>query len=302
MKGFTVIYLLILFLVVAPDSNMQETRNAQQKTKKMLNRAVLDGIELEYEIRGTGDPVILVHAGVFPEWFKPFLNEPALNSRYRLVRYHRAGYGGSSRVTGTVSIADQAAHLRALMDHLKIERAHIVGHSSSGNIALQLALDSPRFVHSLALLETALLVVPSHPKVLQSMELYRAGNKTGAVDTFLQGTCGPYYRAVLEKAVPGAFDQSVASADTFFGQELPALREWRFGQEEAHRITQPALVVQGEKSGQIHRQRQEILLSWLPKGEGFILPDATHLLHVQNSRGMAEGLAAFFARHPISGQ
>jgi pimeloyl-ACP methyl ester carboxylesterase len=49
----------------------------------------------------------------------------------------------------------------------------------------------------------------------------------------------------------------------------------------------------------IWEERQQLLLSWLPSAEPFILPDATHLLQVQNPRGMAEGLAAFFARHPL---
>jgi pimeloyl-ACP methyl ester carboxylesterase len=43
-----------------------------------------------------------------------------------------------------------------------------------------------------------------------------------------------------------------------------------------------------------------LLLSWLPNVEGFILPGTTHLLHVQNPRGMAEALASFFARHPMT--
>lgn len=300
MKSFTAFCILTMFSVVAPGSMTQETRIAQEGTRRPMNRAILDGIELEYEVRGTGEPVILVHAGVLPQWFKPLLNEPALTSRYLIVRYHRAGYAGSSRVKGPVSIADQAAHLRALLRHLGIERAHIVGHSSSGNIALQLALDAPHVVHSLALLEPALLVVPSPPQVPQALELYRAGDKPGAVDTFLQGTCGPDYRAVVEKAVPGAFEQAVANADTFFGQELPSLRQWSFGPEDARRITQPVLAVLGAKSGPIYRQRQELLLAWLPRVEGFVLPNASHMLHVQNPRGMAEGLAAFFARHPLS--
>jgi pimeloyl-ACP methyl ester carboxylesterase len=41
-----------------------------------------------------------------------------------------------------------------------------------------------------------------------------------------------------------------------------------------------------------------MLLTWLPNAEPFVLPGATHLLHVENPRGMAERLAAFFARHP----
>jgi hypothetical protein len=49
----------------------------------------------------------------------------------------------------------------------------------------------------------------------------------------------------------------------------------------------------------IWTERQDLLLTWLPHVEPFVLPDATHLLQVQNPRGMAEGLAAFFARHPL---
>ena len=40
-----------------------------------------------------------------------------------------------------------------------------------------------------------------------------------------------------------------------------------------------------------------MLLAWLPKAEGLVLPDATHLLHVEHPRAVAEALAAFFARH-----
>jgi pimeloyl-ACP methyl ester carboxylesterase len=280
-----------------------------------LKRAVLGGVELDYEVRGVGAPVVLVHAGVFADWFKPLLEQPALTGRYRVVRYHRVGYAGSSRVAGPVSIADQAGHLLALMRHLGIERAHVVGHSSSGNIALQLALDAPRTAQSLALLEPALLAVPSGPQVAKAvlvpaLQRYSAGDKAGAVDTFMRGVSGPAYRAVLEQAFPGAFDQAVADADTFFGQELPALRQWSFSREEASRITQPVLAVLGDRSdavrpageggAHVFRERQELLLAWLPNVEPFILPDATHLLHVQNPRGMAEGLAAFFARHPLS--
>jgi pimeloyl-ACP methyl ester carboxylesterase len=193
------------------------------------------------------------------------------------------------------------------MRYLGIERAHIVGHSSSGNIALQLALDAPDVVHSLALLEPALMSVPSvqtsRAFLGNAVQLYRAGDKAGAIDTFLRGVCGPGYRAVLDQALPGAFDQHVADADTFFGQELPALQQWSFTREDARRIAQPVLAVIGARSqalDPIWGERQELLLSWLPNVEPFVLPAATHLLQVQHPRGMAEGLAAFFARHPLS--
>ena len=265
-----------------------------------MERAAVEGVDLEYEVRGTGEAVVLIHAGVCADWFKGFINEPELASHYHVMQYHRVGYAGSSRVAGSVSIAEQAAHCKSLMRYLGIERAHIVGHSSSACMALQLALDFPDSVQSLALLETALLAVPSRPFAGEAMQQYRAGDKAGAVDIWMRGVCGENYRAVLDDVLPDAFDQAVADADTFFGQELPSLREWKFDQEEAKRITHPALVVGGEKSKEVNPtfdQRNELLLAWLPNAEPFILPDANHLLHVQNPHGMAAGLAAFFAHH-----
>jgi pimeloyl-ACP methyl ester carboxylesterase len=83
---------------------------------------------------------------------------------------------------------------------------------------------------------------------------------------------------------------------------LPALQQWSFTRQDARRITQPVLAVIGARSREldpIWGERQELLLSWLPNVEPFVLPGATHLLQIQNPRGMAEALAAFFARHPL---
>ena len=274
---------------------------------QQMNRAALGDIELEYEVRGEGEPVMLIHPGHFASWFVPLLDEPALTDCYRLVIYHRVGCVGSSRIAGPVSLTQHTTHCRLLMRHLGIDRAHVVGQSSSGNVALQLALDAPDAVHTLAILEPALYSVPSAQTsrafVGTAIQLYRAGDKAAAIDTFLQGVCGPGYREVLDRVLPGSFEQSVADVDTFFEQELPALRQWSFTQEDARSITQPVLAVIGAKSKEIAPiwgERQQLLLDWLPNVEPFVLPDATHLLQIENPRGMAEGLAAFFARHSLS--
>jgi pimeloyl-ACP methyl ester carboxylesterase len=256
-------------------------------TQRRMARAALEGIELEYQVRGAGEPVVLIHPGHFAEWCTPLVAEPALTGHDRGLISHRAGCVGSSPLAGPLSLAQPAAHCRALMRPLGIARAHLVGHSSSGNIALQLALDAPDAVHSRALLEPALMSVPSAQtsRVFggTAVQLYRAGDTAGAIDTFLRGVCGPGYRAVLDRALPGAFDQHVADADTFFGLELPALQQWSFTREDARRITQPVLTVTGAKSQElapIWAERQALLLAWLPHVEPFVLPEATPLLQV----------------------
>ena len=161
----------------------------------------------------------------------------ALTAHSRLVRYHRRGYAGSSRVAAPFSIAQQAADCLALLRHLGIERAHVVGHSSGGIVALRLALDVPEVVHSLVLLEPALLDVPSGPQMGEVLgpvlQRYGAGDKEGAVDSFLRWAIGPDYRTWLDPTIPGAYDQMVADADTFFGVELPSLQEWYLTREDA---------------------------------------------------------------------
>jgi pimeloyl-ACP methyl ester carboxylesterase len=272
---------------------------------RRLDRARLDGAELEYEVSGTGEPVLFIHGAFIADTFRPLLAEPSLSGRYRLILYHRRGYAGSSRASGPVSVARQAGDCGALLSHLGVERAHIVGHSYGGDIALQLALDTPGVVHSLALLEPGLMVgagTQDYRKSLaRGLERYRELGAEVVVDEFLRARW-PGYRAALDRVLPGAFAQAVADAETWFERELSGQLAWRFGEAEARRIGQPTLSVLGGESdalwsrfGETHR----LLLGWLAHGEGSVLPGTTHLMQIQDPRGMAEALAAFWARHPL---
>jgi pimeloyl-ACP methyl ester carboxylesterase len=273
---------------------------------RRMERADVDGLELEYELRGSGQPVVLIHWGVCATWAEPLTAEPALADRCRLLHYHRAGFAGSDPIKGPGSLAEHAAHCAQLMRRLGIRRAHIVGHSSSADIALQLALDHPEAVHTLALLEPARPVPPTEKQaefvrdvVAPAVQRYRAGHTVDAVETWARGVFGSNYREALERGLPGAFDQATADADAFFAHELPALQQWTFTQQQANLITQPTLVVLGDNTAPSFPERVHLLVSWLPDAEVYELPDATHLLHLQNPRDMAEALAAFYTKHPF---
>jgi len=270
-----------------------------------LERAIIDGAELEYEVSGTGEPVVFIHGAFIADTFRPLLAEPSLAGRYRLILYHRRGYAGSSRASGPVSVARQVADCRALLHFLGVQRAHVVGHSYGGIVALQLALDIPGVAHSLALLEPGLMVGASAQDYQESLargaERYREAGASVVVDEFLQARW-PGYRATLDRVLPGAFAQAVADAETWFERELPGQLGWPFGEAEARRITQPTLSVLGGESdalwsrfGETHR----LLLAWLPHAEGFVLTGTTHFLQIQDPRGMAEVLAAFWASHRL---
>ena len=270
-------------------------------------RITIDDAELEYEERGSGEPVLLIHGGILADAFAPLLAESTLTDRFRVISYHRRGFAGSTRAEGEVSMARQAADARALLAHLGIGQAHVVGHSYGGLIALQLAVDAPEVVHSLALLEPPLLAVPSGERLINTafvpaIERFGVGDRVGAVATVLRGVAGEEGIAALRRAVPGALELAVTDADTFFQTELPALQTWQFGPEEASRIDQPILAVRGANSDSVAPAFGEgiaLLQEWRPQTQVIIVPAATHGLPFMNPGALAQGLVAFFTGHPL---
>jgi pimeloyl-ACP methyl ester carboxylesterase len=265
-----------------------------------MDRIDVDGITLNYEERGSGDPVIFIHGALMADTFAHIMDNPALRG-YRLIRYRRRGYGGSTG-DSAVPIERQAADCLGLLRQIDALPAHIVGHSSGGSIAIQIALDNPEAVRSLTLLEPALLDVPGGAALLEKLgasgPIYAGGDKAGAVDTFLGGVCGDGYREAVDKTLPGTMDQAVKDAATFFEGELPAATGWALTKEGAARIRQPVLSVLGANTGAsiglpVYTEVHERCLEWFPNAKPFVLPKAAHLLQVENPNGMAEALAAF---------
>jgi pimeloyl-ACP methyl ester carboxylesterase len=273
-----------------------------------MKRAKLDGVELEYEVKGSGEPLLLISTGPIADSFMPFLSAAALARRYRLVVYHQRGQVGSTRSPAPVELAQHAEDAAALLRHLGIRRAHVAGHSTGGDIALQLALDRPDLVHTLVLLEPALMCVPSAAPFFEqagpALAAYGTGDREGAMAAFLSMVGGLDWKTcatVLEEHVPGGVAQAMHDAETFFESYLPALNAWRFGRDEAAKISQPVLSILGTRTEPLFNEGQALLRSWLPQTEHLAVEGLGHLLHMQRPDSVVRGVAAFLGRHPMIG-
>jgi pimeloyl-ACP methyl ester carboxylesterase len=267
----------------------------------------VDGVELEYEATGSGEPVLLI-SPVLADGFLPLLSERALADRYQLIRYHRRGWCGSAHTPPPVSTADHAADAAALLDQLGVPRAHVAGHSSGAAVALQLALDHPERVHTLMLLELSLLSVPSGAAFLEqagpAFEAYGSGDPAGAFAMFMSGVSGLDWdtcRALLEERAPGSVEQAISDANTFFGIELPALTEWEFGPQEAAAIGPPVLSVLGSQTEPLFVEVADFLRSSLPRVEECTIDRVGHLLHIQRPEPVARRMAQFLKRNSMAG-
>ena len=267
----------------------------------------VNGVELEYEVVGSGEPVLLIDS-LLADCFLPLLSEPALADRYQLIRYHKRGWVGSTHTPPPVSIADHAADAAALLEYLVVRHAHIVGHSSGASIAAQMALDHPEAVHTLTLLEPTLVSLPRGQAFLKQaapvFEAYRSGDHSGAFAMFVAAASGLDWatcRALLEERIPGVVTQSIKDADTFFGIELASLADWTFGAGQAAAIHRPVLSVLGAETQPLWVEIADFLRASLPYVEESTIEGVGHLLQIQRPEPVAREIGQFLGRNSMAG-
>ena len=259
-------------------------------------------VRLESFDWGSGEPVVFIQTALIADELRPVATDPALDD-YRRILYYRPGYAGSSPVAGPGSIHGDAADCAALLTELGVDRAHVVGLSFSGAIALQVAVDVPERVHSLTVIEPPPVHIPSADEFRAANDRLIAIRQDqgleAALDEFLTIVIGPDWQQVVEEALPGSSMQMRQDAGTFFDTDLPALLTWRFGRDDADRIGCPVLYVGGSESGSWFAEVHELILDRIPHAEDVTVDAADHSLALTHAPHVAEVLSAFLARNPM---
>jgi hypothetical protein len=126
----------------------------------------------------------------------------------------------------------------------------------------------PELAHSLTLLEPPPLHTPS------ASEFRAANNRliqdrrqlgpAAALDEFLTVVIGEGWRQVGEGLLSGSATQMARDMVTFFDSDIPALLDWRFGPDDARRISTSVLYIGGSESGRWFAEVRELISSWLP--------------------------------------
>jgi len=263
---------------------------------------MLEANGIEYEDQGQGEPVLLIHGAFICDALLPVAREAALAKRHRVIWYRRRGYGGGAPVPPGSGIEQQAGDAKALLEHLGVERAHVVGHSGGGVIATELALQAPHVVRSLALLEPAIMppaLAAAFPEMLApAMEAYRSGDVAGAVDAFMNLVAPePDWRTELAKTLPAGPEHADRDAPFTFDVELPQFAGWVFDGDRASRLSPPVLYVFGSESGPLIESLKDHFLSLVPKAESLRLPGLDHSMTTKGAGLVWEAVAEFLARH-----
>jgi pimeloyl-ACP methyl ester carboxylesterase len=273
---------------------------------------------LKYAVVGQGEPVLCIHGtNIADSLITPMRFYPPLLEDYQLISYYRAGYNGSTLDKGELSIEEGAEHAKQLLDHLGIDKAHIMAFSFGGVIGFQFLLSYPERAHSAILLEPYLpreepaAVKANTDAFMRALAMYQAGDKLGAAQRYMEDVCGPYFLSAVEMTGPlDVWRRVEECVDTVFKVDFPAISNWGFrmskaDEQVARKPTMPVLAAMGldsEAAMPGFRETQRFLMSWLPQAERLGVMNATHGMQSMNPVAVAQGAHAFLKKHPMAGR
>lgn len=244
--------------------------------------------QIYYEVHGMGEPVVFVHGFTLDHtMWQPQV--AFFSKTHKVITYDCRGFGRSSTPNRPYNHADD---LRALLQHLNIQQAHIVGLSLGGRNAINFTLAHPHVVQSLTLMDSALDGYASevdwnvHAKEQGleeakqnwlNHEIFSVTQKNSAVVSELRNTVKNY------------------SGWHWLHQDLqyPAKTDAR---EHLHEITCPTLIIVGEGDLSYFHNIARVLAICISHAQKVIVPDAGHMVNMEAPDTVNLLLANFLAQ------
>lgn len=255
-----------------------------------------------------GEPVVLIHGlgGYVENWLPSFA---ALAAQHRVVAVDLPGHGRTDKpADAPYGVEDLAGFVKNFMAALQIKRAHVVGHSVGGAVAIRLILLHPAVVDKLALVAPAGFGKEFHPMVRLSTapilgELLTRPSRSGSAEFARTAVHDP---AVITDALI-ELDYQVALQP---GAQAASLRTLRglcspFGQKKSlygvhvsrlASITNPVLVIWGRQDRVIPAAHAEVAAKGLPNVRVQLLDNCGHLPMLERTDAFAASLLEFLGR------
>ena len=266
-----------------------------------MPNAQVNGINLYYEEQGSGEPLLLI-MGLGAHSLLWIMQRPALAQRYRVISFDNRGSGRSEVPPGPYSTRQMADDAAGLLDHLGIERAHVIGWSMGGMIAQQLALNHPQRVGRLVLLASlAKARAYSLPWLAFGEQARERGlDRAGLLLWAMPWSYTPAFMtqpAMVEFALNQALaDPFPITAEGFAGQAA-ACREHTTSDliDQLPRITAPTLVLVGAEDILTPPEYSREMAQRIPGARLQILERGGHGMPLEYAQAVNEALLAFLA-------
>jgi pimeloyl-ACP methyl ester carboxylesterase len=236
------------------------------------NYAEVNGLEMYYEIHGSGEPLVVLHGAYMTiGMMGPVV--PALADTRQVVAVELQGHGRTADVDRPLSYEQMADDTAALLQHLGIEQADVFGYSMGGGVALQLAIRHPEVVSKLVVASASYTSEGMHPELLEMIPALTPEAFAGS----------PIEEAYLRTAPnPDDFPTLVAKL-----KQLD-MEPFAWPPEDIRGIAAPTLLIMGDSDAIRLEHAVELFrllcggvmgdLAGLPKSQLAVLPATTHFI------------------------
>ena len=267
----------------------------------------INGYKMYYEVHGQGQPLVMIHGGLGGGEGCASLSEyhaDALASKYKLILYDRRAAGRSETPEGGYSMANQVQDLRSLLRRLDVNRAHVLGSSGGGPIALDLALNYPQTVDTLLLINTMSYASgPERAARQQELDALVANEaaygREGAVERGLEAR-----NPRIRESEPDRFQRLKAINMEKFPGMLASFRAYLdIGASIDGRLSGldvPTLIVHGDADTTIPVSCAHALYEMISGAQLEIIPGAVHGLMTNEADKVRDMIVTFIEKAPVA--
>jgi len=243
--------------------------------------ADVNGLHLYYELHGEGSPLVLLHGGMLTIDLNFAGLIPTLAQRHLVIGVEMQGHGRTADIDREITPAALAGDVVALLDHLGIDRAHVLGHSLGGAVTLELAVSHPTRVRSVVPVSASVRPDGMHEDLTDPAK-QAASTRMPTQQDFVD-----FRDAYLRLSPhPEHFDDFLAS----LSRSAADLQGW--SDEQLAGITAPTLIVQGDHDF-VTIEHASLMQHLIPGAHLAVLPDTTHMTVTRRADLLLPMLAAF---------
>ncbi|MBI5352795.1 MAG: alpha/beta hydrolase [Chloroflexi bacterium] len=260
----------------------------------------VNNVNFYYEFHGDEkNELIILNNGVFMNTTSWVFQLPALTKRYRVLTYDMRGQGQSEHPESEYSLDLHANDLVALMDALKIQKAHLVGTSYGGELNLVMGVRYPERCHTLTIIAS---VSHSDPLMAAMIERWRLAAQLGEGPKFFRLIYSDVYSENFlvnrPDLIPMA-EQRYATLDLAAAVRLIESFQ-RFNiTAELSNIKTPTCIVSAELDLLKPRRYGELLHKTIADSEFHLVPNAGHVVVLEKANEVNTIILGFLAKHPM---
>ena len=269
-----------------------------------MDKALANGVQLHYQQSGQGPNVVMIHGitGNLAIWHYEIV--PALEPQYRLTTYDLRGHGYSEVPPTGYTTADHATDLKHLLDTLRIDRPHVIGHSFGADIALHFTILFPERVNRLVLVEPAIaaLLPLRQREDWIGWKYWRDKLALGGVTVPPEKWCDAEYLVRASVDLPMLFGFRKGRARRAgplvrLMNTTTAARDYcelaGMTMDKIDQIQHNTLLLYGDES--VFLDTYEYLRNHLANSAGFLLPQSEHFGPMERPELLLQHVRTFFA-------